>query len=195
MAKKNCIKICEIHFPCARFPRKIDFKDPLVTRVAEKWYLGYGSPRGPLSRNPNKDNYESDYKQNSGSRVYLRASNWSIIPTPTTWVGSLLTHRIERRLRTTDAREPKSGALLDRFFLENARKKFHSQFTFSILSPSFVTENRPSLSFSLFSLSRELLRTFANKFLIFFPLAITENRSTDLEIPVSIVLNDDDLCF
>lgn len=122
----------------------------------------------PFVTKPDKDNYESDYKQNSGSRVYLRASNWSIIPTPITWVGSLLTHRIERRLRTTDAREPKSGALLDRFFLENARKKFHSQFTFSILSPSFVTENRPSLSFSLFSLSRELLRTFANKFLIFF---------------------------
>lgn len=98
--------------------------------------------------------------------IYARLIDQLSLPPP--WVGSLLTHRIERRLRTTDAREPKSGALLDRFFLENARKKFHSQFTFSILSPSFVTENRPSLSFSLFSLSRELLRTFANKFLIFF---------------------------
>lgn len=145
MAKKNCIKICEIHFPCARFPRKIDFKDPLVTRVAEKWYLGYGSPRGPLPRNPNKDNYESDYKQNSGFRVYLRASNWSIIPTPTTWVRSLLTHRIERRLRTPMLESQKVARYSTDFSSKTREKNFilnsHSPFFPRVSSPRI---GRPS---------------------------------------------------
>lgn len=98
-------------------------------------------------RNADKENYESDYKQNSSWRVYLRASNWSIIPTPTTW-ASLLTHRRRTaKLRTTDAREPKSGALLDRFFPRKRAKKNSILNSHSPFFPHVSRIGRPSPSF------------------------------------------------
>lgn len=142
------------------------------------WLLAYrknGRPRrrfstrGPLSRNSSKENYEkkSDYKRNSSSRVYLRASNWSIIPSPlsTATSATSLTHRKYGGWEPPMCREPKSGALYSTDFPRtrfprNARVGAKKNFilnTFSPFSPPFrIRESAVSA-----------LRTIRQQFLIF----------------------------
>lgn len=150
-------------------PRKIDFKDPLATRVPEKWYLGHGSPRvsrGPLST---KRGQRELWKrlQTELEFIYARLIDQLSLPPP----RGPLSWPIEEERQSWEPpmlESQKVARYSTDFSLENARKKI--PFSIHILR-SFLTFRESAVPLLLFIVllvvSRELLRTFADKFLIF----------------------------
>lgn len=138
------------------------------SRTGKMVDLGDGSPPAALCHETRaKRIMKKKAITNSSSQVYLRASNWSIIPSPlsTATSATSLTHRKYGGWEPPMCREPKSGALYSTDFPRtrfprNARVGAKKNFilnTFSPFSPPFrIRESAVSA-----------LRTIRQQFLIF----------------------------